>query len=169
MWNGRLVLAAWDAQKRQALQWRQGDAFAGAAAALRIFTNVAKNPTVKRHFWRHILYNLLMLLVLLLLAICLYAVMAILCGLIGMLGWEIPPPSPFDTVRWVVWIQVALWSALLRYFFHHATEDCFYSRLNEIEVNRGESRRLSKVQTWKGQSILDATWGSIKRTLRYYV
>ena len=58
----RHMLLAWNMQKHQVVEWKRGDAFAGAVAAFRSFINVTRTPAVKKHFWRHLLSNILVLL-----------------------------------------------------------------------------------------------------------
>ena len=165
MWLDNLILSAWYAQKRQVLEWLQGDALKGAAAALQVLIAAHKLQVVKKHSGQHLKSNLLVLLAMMAFFGFVYTAIIILCRIIGLIAWDVAPPNLIYAFTWAVWIQVGFWSILLRYFFYRSTEECFYVRLEEIE-NDG----LSKVQTWpENYSIMTETWGAIKRTLRYFL
>ena len=63
----------------------------------------------------------------------------------------------------LIWMQISLWSTILSNIFYNSTEDCFYSRLNEVD-----HRGLIEVHRWKvNWSFLTRTWNSLKRIIKY--
>ena len=159
------VSLAWVFQKKQLIEWIHGDAFKGAVAALRTLFIVHELNLVQKNSKQHLKSNLLALFAMTVLFGLLYIAINICCHIIGLVGWDVVPPSLFYAYTWAIWTQVGLWSIILRYFFDRSSEDCFYERMKTIENDR-----ISIVQTWpENYSILMETWGSIKRTFRYFV
>ena len=162
MWLDNLVSSAWYTQKRQAINWLQGDAFKGAAAALQTLVTAHNMTIVRKCSGQHIKANLVVLLAMLIFSAFLHSAANICCQIMKLLAIDLNPPSLLCTFTWAAWIQVGFWSILLRYYFHQSTEECFYMRLAKIDYDG-----LCNVQTWPTRySIMTETWSSIKRTFR---
>ena len=157
-----LVSSAWLNQKRQANEWREGEALKGALAAITSVMRANQVTTVRRMTWKHLRMNVGVMFAMVMVFLLLHLIMVILCGLVQIFGYEISQPTVFQTMQWVILIEVAMWGSVLRYFFKNSSEECFYSRLSQID-NQG----LENIQHWKEQwSLLEFMWTSIKRNLR---
>ena len=163
MGNSNLLISAWQAQKKQVLEWLRGDALSGASAAVQTMFAVSLLSCVKKNFKSHLKYNLIALVISISLFGLLYAIINIFYHIIGMFAWKLTPPNLLNAFIWTFWIQVGLWGILLRYLFYRSTEECFYERMKLIDDDG-----ISEVHSWpENYSLMVATWKSILRIFRY--
>ena len=107
--------------------------------------------------------NLVVLFVMCLAFLLLHGIIILICYLIGLTGWTVTPPTLFMTIKLVIWIQIGLWSTLLSNVFYTSAEDCFYSRLDQLD-----HQSLIEVHRWEENwSFLLRTWSSVKRNIKY--
>ena len=158
----RLASEAWNNQSDQVQQWRHGDAFSGAIAGLGAITASFKLPMVRKKAWNYMIPNLLVMVSMTLAFLVLHGIILFICYLIGLVGWAISPPTLVSTFQLAIWIQIGLWSTLLSNVFYNSAEDCFYSRLNDVD-----HQGLIQVHRWEENwSFLSRTWTSFKRTIK---
>jgi hypothetical protein len=159
----RLTSEAWQNQSNQIQQWLNGDAIHGAAAAIEALKQSFKLPRVRQKDWQYMIPNLVVLFVMSLAFLLLHGLIILTCHLIGLTGWTITSPTLFTTTRLVIWIQIGVWSSLLSNVFYNSAEDCFYSRLNQVD-----HQGLIEVHRWEENwSFLARTWSSLKRNIKY--
>ena len=158
-----LVLGAWNNQNSQFKQWINGDAISGASDAINALKASFKIPTVKKKDWQYMIPNLLVLFLMSIVFLLFHGIIVLICHVILLTDWvDISPPSLFSTFSVAIWIQIGLWSTLLRNIFYNSAEDCFYARLNQVD-----HQGLHEVQKWKENwSFVSRTWSSFKRTVR---
>ena len=158
----KLASEAWNNQSDQVQQWRRGDAFSGATAGLGAITASFKLPMVRKKAWNYMIPNLLVMVSMTLAFLVLHGIILFICYLIGLVGWAISPPTLLSTFQFAIWIQIGLWSTLLSNMFYNSAEDCFYSRLNDVD-----HQGLIQVHRWEENwSFLSRTWTSFKRTIK---
>ena len=158
----KLASEAWNNQSDQVQQWRNGDAFSGATAGLGAITASFKLPMVRKKAWKYMIPNLLVMVSMTLAFLVLHGIILFICYLIGLVGWAISPPTLLSTFQLAIWIQIGLWSTLLSNVFYNSAEDCFYSRLNDVD-----HQGLIQVHRWEENwSFLSRTWTSFKRTIK---
>ena len=114
MWLVNLISSAWYAQKKQILEWLQGDALKGAAAALQVMISAHKLQIVKKHSGQHLKSNLLVLLAMMAFFGFVYTAIIIVCRIIRLIAWDVAPPNLIYAFRravsetWAHMILVAI-------------------------------------------------------------
>ena len=160
----KLVSGAWQNQRDQIKQWANGDAIEGASDGFDALKATLKMPEVRRKDWQYMIPNLIVLFVMSLVFLLLHGIILFICYLSEQFfSWPIDPPTLFSTTQFAIWLQIGLWSSLLGNFFYNSAEDCFYSRLKEVD----QDGLINVQQCKENWSFMIRAWNSIKRTLKY--